>query len=115
MNQSDELERLLDAGASSFKIEGRLKDVSYVKNVTAAYRQKLDAIFARRPEYVRASSGTCNFEFKPQLDKSFSRGFTHYFLHGRQRDFLFRHSQVVGRGDGDCEGDSRQLSDGCGT
>ena len=72
MNQSDELEQLLDAGASSFKIEGRLKDVSYVKNVTAAYRQKLDAIFARRPEYVRASSGTCNFEFKPQLDKSFS-------------------------------------------
>ena len=57
LNQSDELEQLLDAGASSFKIEGRLKDVSYVKNVTAAYRQKLDAIFARRPEYVRASSG----------------------------------------------------------
>ena len=56
MNQSDELEQLLDAGASSFKIEGRLKDVSYVKNVTAAYRQKLDAIFARRPEYVRALS-----------------------------------------------------------
>ena len=38
---------------------------------------------SRRPEYVRASSGTCRFEFKPQLDKSFSRGFTHYFLHGR--------------------------------
>jgi len=70
MNQSDKLEQLLDAGASSFKIEGRLKDVSYVKNVTAAYRQKLDAIIARRPEYVRASSGTCSFEFKPQLDKS---------------------------------------------
>lgn len=67
MNQSDELELLLDAGASSLKIEGRLKDVSYVKNVTAAYRQKLDAIFARRPEYVRASSGMCRFEFKPQL------------------------------------------------
>ena len=88
MNQSDELEQLLDAGASSFKIEGRLKDVSYVKNVTAAYRQKLDAIFARRPEYVRASSGTCNFEFKPQLDKSFSRGFTHYFLHGRDKEIF---------------------------
>lgn len=88
MNQSDELERLLDAGASSFKIEGRLKDVSYVKNVTAAYRQKLDAIFARRPEYVRASSGTCRFDFKPQLDKSFSRGFTHYFLHGRSEDIF---------------------------
>ena len=88
MNQSDELEQLLDAGASSFKIEGRLKDVSYVKNVTAAYRQKLDAIFARRPEYVRASSGTCSFEFKPQLDKSFSRGFTHYFLNGRDKEIF---------------------------
>lgn len=88
MNQSDELEQLLDAGASSFKIEGRLKDISYVKNVTAAYRQKLDAIFARRPEYRRASSGTSRYEFKPQLDKSFSRGFTHYFLHGRDKDIF---------------------------
>ena len=86
LNQSEELEALLDAGASSFKIEGRLKDVSYVKNVTAAYRQKLDAILARRKEYVRASSGSCRYAFKPQLDKSFSRGFTHYFLHGRTRD-----------------------------
>lgn len=83
LNQSDELEQLLDAGASSLKIEGRLKDISYVKNVTAAYRQKLDAILARRPEYVRASSGKSRFTFTPQLDKSFSRGFTHYFLHGR--------------------------------
>lgn len=86
LNQSEELEALLDAGASSFKIEGRLKDVSYVKNVTAAYRQKLDAILTRRKEYVRASSGSCRYAFKPQLDKSFSRGFTHYFLHGRTRD-----------------------------
>ena len=86
LNQSEELEALLDAGASSFKIEGRLKDVSYVKNVTAAYRQKLDAILARRKEYVRASSGSCRYAFKPQLDKSLSRGFTHYFLHGRTRD-----------------------------
>lgn len=83
LNQSDILEELLDAGATSLKIEGRLKDVSYVKNVTAAYRQKLDAIFTRRKEYARASSGTCNYTFRPQLDKSFSRGFTHYFLHGR--------------------------------
>lgn len=86
LNQSEELEQLLDAGASSFKIEGRLKDVSYVKNVTAAYRQKLDAILVRRTEYVRASSGTCRFEFKPQLDKSFSRGSTSYYLHGRSKD-----------------------------
>lgn len=86
LNQSEVLEDLLDAGATSLKIEGRLKDVSYVKNVTAAYRQKLDAVFARRKEYVRASSGTCRFDFKPQLDKSFSRGFTHYFLQGRESE-----------------------------
>jgi 23S rRNA 5-hydroxycytidine C2501 synthase len=86
LNQSEELESLLDAGVTSLKIEGRLKDVSYVKNVTAAYRQKLDAIFARRIEYVRASSGTCRYEFTPQLDKSFSRGFTNYYLHGRSDD-----------------------------
>lgn len=86
LNQSDELEQLLDAGATSFKIEGRLKDVSYVKNVTAAYRQKLDAILARRQEYTRASSGTCRFDFKPQLDKSFSRGSTNYYLHGRSKE-----------------------------
>lgn len=86
LNQSEVLEDLLDAGASSLKIEGRLKDVFYVKNVTAAYRSKLDAIFARRKEYVRASSGTCRFDFTPQLDKSFSRGFTHYFLQGRDRE-----------------------------
>ena len=86
LNQSERLEQLLDAGASSLKIEGRLKDVSYVKNVTAAYRQKLDEILARRQEYVRASSGTCRYTFRPQLDKSFSRGFTNYFLDGRTRD-----------------------------
>lgn len=86
MNQSENLEQLLDAGASSFKIEGRLKDVTYVKNVTAYYRQKLDAIFRRRPEYIRASSGRSELSFTPQLDKSFNRGFTSYFLHGRQPD-----------------------------
>lgn len=83
MNQSDNLEALLDAGATSLKIEGRLKDVSYVKNVTAYYRQKLDSIFKYRKEYVRASSGTVKTTFTPQLAKSFSRGFTDYFLRGR--------------------------------
>lgn len=97
LNQSDELEALLDAGASSFKIEGRLKDVSYVKNVTAAYRRKLDAIFARRKEYARASSGSCRYAFNPQLDKSFSRGFTHYYLHGRTKDvFSFDTAKSLG-------------------
>lgn len=92
MNQIDNLEALLDAGASSLKIEGRLKDVAYVKNVTAYYRQKLDAILKRRKEYVRASSGTVRLAFRPQLDKSFSRGFTDYFLHGRTPDIFSFHT-----------------------
>ena len=82
MNRSEDLERLLDAGVSSLKIEGRLKDVAYVKNVTAFYRKRLDAIFKRRPEYRKASSGTSTLKFTPQLDKSFNRGFTRYFLEG---------------------------------
>ena len=86
MNQSDLLEQMLDAGVTSFKIEGRLKDVDYVKNVTAYYRQKLDAILQRRTEYRKASSGTSTYTFKPDLSKSFNRGFTHYFLEGRQPD-----------------------------
>lgn len=86
MNRLDMLEQLLDAGVTSLKIEGRLKDVAYVKNVTTAYRQRLDAILKRRQEYARASSGTCRFDFQPQPEKSFSRGFTHYFLEGRGED-----------------------------
>ncbi len=81
--RSADLEKLLDAGVSSLKIEGRLKDVSYVKNVTAFYRRKLDAILKRRPAYVPASSGKVRLFFEPQPDKSFSRGFTDYFLHER--------------------------------
>ena len=83
LNRSAGLEALLDAGATSFKVEGRLKDVAYVKNVTAYYRGKLDEILRRRPEFRRASSGTSRIFFTPQPDKSFSRGSTDYFLHGR--------------------------------
>lgn len=86
LNQSEELENIIDAGASSLKIEGRLKDVAYVKNVTAYYRKKLDAIIKRRPDLKRSSSGFEKFSFTPQLDKSFSRGFTNYFLNSRTRD-----------------------------
>jgi putative protease len=85
LNQLDNLEQLLDAGASSFKIEGRLKDAEYVKNVTAAYRKQLDAIFRRRPEYRRSSSGKSTYTFTPQVDKSFNRGFTNFFINGRQQ------------------------------
>ena len=86
MNRSGELEALLDAGVSSLKIEGRLKDVSYVKNVTAYYRKKLDAILSRREEYCRASWGESTYTFEPSVEKSFNRGFTSFFLHGREKN-----------------------------
>lgn len=82
MNRSGYVEQMLDAGVTSFKIEGRLKDISYVKNITAYYRKKLDEVFARRPEYLRASYGSCYPQFTPSPEKSFSRGFTDYMLHG---------------------------------
>ena len=82
MNRSDMLEDMLDAGVTSLKIEGRLKDASYVKNITAYYRSKLDAIFARRTEYSRASFGRVEPHFTPAPEKSFNRGFTDYFLKG---------------------------------
>jgi len=85
LNLSVQLEDLLDAGVSSLKIEGRLKDTSYVKNITAYYRQKLDEIFSRRPEYQRASSGETTPFFIPNPEKSFNRGFTTYFLNGRNK------------------------------
>ena len=83
LNRTPYLEELIDAGVSSFKIEGRLKDVSYVKNVTAWYRQKLDDIIRRRPDLKRASSGYSRLTFQPNLQKSFNRGFTTYFTKGR--------------------------------
>lgn len=83
MNRSEHLEALLDAGVSSLKIEGRLKDITYVKNVTAFYRKKLDEIFTRRKEYIRSSLGKSVFTFEPVVEKSFNRGFTSFFLNGR--------------------------------
>jgi len=87
MNQLANLEALAEAGATSFKIEGRLKDVGYVKNVTAAYSLQLDAIVRRHPDrYCRASRGHCTYTFTPNLEKTFNRGYTTYFAHGRQPD-----------------------------
>lgn len=87
MCQIDMLETLADAGACSFKIEGRLKDADYVKNVVSAYSQQLDALVASRPgDYRRASRGRVEYFFTPNLQKTFNRGFTHYFLNGRQPD-----------------------------
>ena len=84
LNNSTHLEELMDAGITSFKIEGRLKDADYVKNVTAYYRRLLDEIFARRPEFAQASLGRCSYDFEVNPSKSFNRGFTDYFIHGRQ-------------------------------
>lgn len=86
MNRSDQLEALLDAGVSSLKIEGRLKDAGYVKNITAYYRKKLDAVLSRRPEYRRASAGRSTYTFEPVAEKSFNRGFTPFLLEGRTVD-----------------------------
>ncbi len=82
----DHLEELADAGASSFKIEGRLKDSDYVKNVVSAYTQRLDNIIKRRGgDYRRASWGRVEYGFRPDLAKTFNRGYTEYFLKGRQQ------------------------------
>ena len=85
-NQTDNMLELARAGVCSFKIEGRLKDLSYVKNITAHYRGLLDEIIANNPEFTRASSGRSTYAFTPQPDKTFNRGYTDYFANDRQDD-----------------------------
>ncbi|MFB2734082.1 peptidase U32 family protein [Shewanella mangrovisoli] len=97
-NQTDNLEALIDAGVRSFKIEGRLKDLSYVKNVTAHYRQKLDAIMARRPEFVASSHGRTEHTFTPDPEKTFNRGSTDYFVNERSQGIKdFRSPKYIGQ------------------
>ncbi|HJV77246.1 MAG TPA: U32 family peptidase [Paludibacter sp.] len=86
LDLSDSLEEMMDAGVTSFKIEGRLKDVDYVKNITAYYRKKLDAILDGSTRYQRASAGRTTILFEPNPEKSFRRSNTDYFLHGRKPD-----------------------------
>ncbi len=78
------IESMIDVGITSFKIEGRLKDISYVKNVTGFYRQLLDSITARREGLQAASSGSTRLFFTPDLERTFNRGFTDYFLNSRK-------------------------------
>lgn len=130
-NQTKNLEALIDAGVRSFKIEGRLKDLSYVKNVTAHYRQQLDAIIAKRAELTASAHGECTFSFSPNPDKSFNRGKTEYFVNERSSDvadfrtpkylgepvgkvtqlgrdhFIIDSSQSINNGDGLCYFDAR--------
>ena len=87
MCQLDRLGDLLEAGVCSLKIEGRLKDVNYVKNVVATYSEALNAYIAKHTgKYCRSSYGRCTYAFTPALEKTFNRGFTHYFFNGRQKD-----------------------------
>ena len=86
-DQSANLRALADAGIRSFKIEGRLKDMAYVKNSTAHYRQLIDRLIEKAPQlYARASSGHCSYSFDPRPEKTFNRGATDYFVNGRHAD-----------------------------
>ncbi|WP_227136810.1 peptidase U32 family protein [Kosakonia radicincitans] len=85
-DQTANLAALIDAGVRSFKIEGRYKDMSYVKNITAHYRQMLDAIIEDRGDLARASAGRTEHFFIPSTDKTFHRGSTDYFVNARKGD-----------------------------
>ncbi len=84
MNRSDHLTALTQAGITSFKIEGRLKDISYLKNITALYRKRLDLLLEESAGYIKASSGATSFFFTPSPSKTFNRGETDYLLTGRK-------------------------------
>jgi collagenase-like PrtC family protease len=85
-NQSENLAALVDAGIRSFKIEGRYKDLAYVKNITGHYRRLFDFLLEQRPALARASSGRTTFTFTPDPNQNFNRDFTDYFVQGRQQD-----------------------------
>jgi len=82
LNQSDYLRELIGIGVTSFKIEGRLKDQAYIMNIVSHYRTQLDAII-EGGDYSKSSSGKSTIDFTPNPDKTFNRGYSHYFLHGR--------------------------------
>jgi 23S rRNA 5-hydroxycytidine C2501 synthase len=84
LNLAGAIPALVVAGITSFKIEGRYKDTGYVKNVTAAFSQEIDRFIAATPGYRRASSGRSELMFTPDLDRTFNRGHTRYFLEGRK-------------------------------
>jgi len=83
LDLSDQLPNLIEAGVTSFKIEGRLKDMVYVKNNTSYLRKKLDAFLENNESYQKASSGRTFFNFDPEMDRSFNRGYTDYFVNKR--------------------------------
>jgi collagenase-like PrtC family protease len=92
LNLSEYLSNLIDAGVTSFKIEGRLKEASYVKNITAFYRAKLDALIEEREGFQLSSSGKTRFFFTPDPERTFHRGTTDYFIRRRTHDIVSVHT-----------------------
>jgi len=92
LDLGNNLSELIHAGITSLKIEGRLKDINYIKNVVSYYRKKLDDIFTSEPEYVRSSSGKTEINFEPEPERSFNRQSTNYFLFGRSKNLVNTYS-----------------------
>ena len=98
LNHTANIPELLNAGIDSFKIEGRLKDIHYVKNITAHYRQVIDRLLEDSSGIRRSSSGTGIFDFNPDPERTFNRGYTEYFLHGRKEPVSsFRSPKFTGK------------------
>ncbi|HOW21184.1 MAG TPA: U32 family peptidase [Tenuifilaceae bacterium] len=93
LNLTSQIEQLVDAGVTSFKIEGRLKDITYVKNITTHYNKILNSIISRRSEFRRASSGVCECSFDADPEKTFNRGYTQHFINGRTVNQTSFHTQ----------------------
>ena len=107
-NLSSSLEDLIDAGVSSFKIEGRLKDAGYVKNIVSHYRRLLDDIIAQRDDICRSSVGRSIIDFQPNPAKSFTRGASEYMLYGKRAGVAsFNTPKAVGEYLGKVESISR--------
>jgi putative protease len=110
LDLSDQLPNLIDAGITSFKIEGRLKDVVYVKNNVSYLRKKLDAFLENNDTYVKASSGRTFYTFDAEMSRSFNRGYTDYFVNHRtkkigswespksQGQYIGKITEIVGKG-----------------
>ncbi len=123
LNLMNEIPNLVAAGITSFKIEGRYKEIDYVKNVTAAYSRTLDAFILKHPDYRRSSSGRSEPAFLPDPAKTFNRGFTRYFVCGRNEKVASMDTPksigqpvgtVTGMGKGFFRTDCRDLQNGDG-
>ncbi|MBO7562889.1 MAG: DUF3656 domain-containing protein [Bacteroidales bacterium] len=113
MNRCSRLEDLIDAGITSFKIEGRLKNISYVKNIVSLYDRALNKIIAEKnkggEKFRRSSLGRSRIDFTPDAEKTFNRGYTDYFLDGKRFDWK---SRDAAKGMGEYIGTVTQIKGG---